>query len=99
MMMTEHDCPPLTPYESYLIDELHDNIMLNIATLEVVACACRGDPKICNNPQEQAQVAAKVTWQNDQVQSRQCLHVLTNLVRRWRHCPDREAFCGSPKAF
>ncbi len=99
MMMTEHDCPPLTPYESYLIDELHDNIMLNIATLEVVACACGGDPKICNNPQEQAQVAAKVTWQNDQVQSRQCLHVLTNLVRRMASLPGQRSILWLSQGF
>ena len=99
MMMAEHDCPPLTPYEAYLIDDLHDDIMLNIATWEVIVCACGGDPKICNSPQEQAQLAAKVTWQNDQVQSRQCLHVLTNLVRRMGSLPGQRSILWLSQGF
>jgi VWFA-related protein len=97
--MTEHDCPALTPYEAYLIDDLHDDIMLNIATWEVICCACSCDPKICDNPQEQAQVAAKVTWQNDQVQSRQCLHVLTNLVRRMGSLPGQRSILWLSQGF
>jgi VWFA-related protein len=95
----ENDCPPLTPYESYLIDERHDSIMLNIATWEVIACACGGDPKHCGDPQSQAQQAARITWQNDQVQSRQCLHILENLVRRLGALPGQHSILWLSQGF
>jgi VWFA-related protein len=99
MMMTEHDCPPLTPYEAYLIDDLHDDIMLQVATWEVIGCACGGDPRVCADPQAQAQQAARIAWQNDQVQSRQCLHVLTNLVRRMSSLPGQRSILWLSQGF
>ncbi len=94
-----NDCPPLTPYEAYLIDERHDSIMLNIATREVIACACGGDPTRCADPQTQAQMAARMAWQNDQDQSRQCLHVLTNLVRRMSSLPGQRSILWLSQGF
>ncbi len=87
----ENDCPPLMPYEAYLIDEQHDSTMLNIATWEVISCACGGDPKKCPDPQGDAQEAARRTWQNDQVQSRQSLRVLLDLVRRLGSLPGQRS--------
>jgi len=99
-MVTEHDCPALTPYEAYLIDDRHDREMLNIATWEVICCECSCDPKLCTvSAQQQAQAAAKTTWSNDQVQSRQCLHVLTNLVRRMSSLPGQRSILWLSQGF
>jgi VWFA-related protein len=95
----ENDCPPLTPYEAYLIDDQHDSIMLNIATWEYIGCACGGDPKTCADAQNQAQQAARMAWQNDQVQSRQCLHVLENLVRRLGALPGQRSILWLSQGF
>jgi VWFA-related protein len=95
----KYDCPPLTPYEAYLIDELHDKTMLEIATWEYICCACACDPNLCVNPQQQAQIAARVTWENDQVQSRQCLKVLTDLVRRMGSLPGQRSILWLSQGF
>jgi len=95
----ENDCPPLTPYESYLIDEQHDSIMLNIATWEYIGCACGSDPQHCADAQNQAQQAARIAWQDDQVQSRQCLHVLENLVRRLGALPGQRSILWLSQGF
>jgi VWFA-related protein len=95
----EHDCPPLTPYEAYVIDQQHDDIMLNIATWEVIACACGGDPNHCPDPQSQAQLAARLTWDNDQAQSKQSLRVLMNLVRRLGSLPGQRSILWLSQGF
>ena len=76
------DCPPLSPYEAYLIVETHDQQELEIATLKVIQCACGGDATKCPQPQQQAESRAGVVWNNNEIQSRQSLRVLTSLVRR-----------------
>jgi VWFA-related protein len=78
----ELDCPPLSPYEGYLIVELHDQEETEIATQKVIQCACGGDPTHCLSPQQQAEAAAARIWQDNEDQSRQSLRVLANLVRR-----------------
>jgi VWFA-related protein len=95
----EHDCPPLTPYEAYLIDQLNDPIMLNIATWEVIACACGRDPTHCLDPQGQAQRAAHRTWENNQTQSRQSLRLLMNLVRRLGSLPGQRSILWLSQGF
>jgi VWFA-related protein len=88
----ELDCPPLSPYESYLIAELRDQQELEIATLEVIQCACGGDPKKnCLNPQQQAETKAKVVWNDNELQSRQSLRALTSLVRRLGALPGQRS--------
>jgi VWFA-related protein len=95
----ENDCPPLTPYEAYMIDEQHDPIMLNIATWEVVACACGDVAAHCPDPTSQAQQAARIAWQIDQDQSRQSLHVLENLVRRLGSLPGQRSLLWLSQGF
>jgi VWFA-related protein len=95
----ENDCPPLTPYEAYLIDHLHDSIMLNIAKWEVIACACGGDPSHCPDPLGQAQFAARHAWDNDQMQSRQSLRVLVDLVRRLGSLPGQRSVLWLSQGF
>jgi VWFA-related protein len=95
----ENDCPPLTPYEAYAIDELHDDIMLNIAMWEFVACACGGDAAHCPDPKTHAQMAARIAWQSDQDQSRQSLHVLQNLVRRLGALPGQRSILWLSQGF
>jgi VWFA-related protein len=95
----KYDCPPLTPYEAYLIDELHDKTMLEIATWEYICCACNCDPQFCPNPQQQAVEAARVAWLNDQIQSRQCLKVLTDLVRRMGSLPGQRSILWLSQGF
>jgi VWFA-related protein len=91
----ENDCPPLTPYEAYLIDEQHDPIMLNIATSEVTAYACGGG----HDPQGHALVAARLDWENDRVQSRQSLRVLLDLVRRLGSLPGQRTVLWLSQGF
>ncbi len=95
----KNECPPLTPYEAYLIDEMHDNTMLNIATWEVFCCACNCDPKFCPNAQQQAVEAARVAWLNDQIQSRQSVQVLTDLVRRMGSLPGQRSVLWLSQGF
>ena len=95
----KYDCPPLTPYEAYLIDELNDKTMLEIATWEYICCACSCDPTHCPDPQQQAQFAARVKWENDRVQSRQSLKVLTDLVRRMGSLPGQRSILWLSQGF
>jgi VWFA-related protein len=83
----EHDCPPLTPYEAYLIDDLHDDTMLNIAIWEVVSCACGGSAHYCTDAQDRAQMAARIAWAHAKDQSKQALHVLADLAARLGSLP------------
>jgi VWFA-related protein len=87
----EQDCPPLTPYEAYLIDDQNDNTMLNIAVWEVASCACGGSMHYCTNAQDRAQMAARIAWANDKDQSKQALHVLANLARRLGSLPGQRS--------
>jgi len=95
----EHECPPLTPYEAYLLDEQHDDILLNIARWEYVSCACGGDAAHCPDPTNQAQQAARIAWQNDQEQSKQSLRVLQNLVRRLGALPGQRSILWLSQGF
>jgi VWFA-related protein len=87
----EEDCPPLTPYEAYLLDDLHDDTMLKIATWEVISCACGGSAHTCEDAQNRAQMAARIAWTHDKDQSRQALQVLANLVRRLGSLPGQRS--------
>ena len=87
----EYDCPPLTPYDAYMIDEQHDDMLLEIAAWEIVSCACGGDPHYCTDTQNKAKSAARIAWANDQGQSKQALHVLENLVRRLGSLPGQRS--------
>ena len=87
----ELDCPPLSPYEAYLIAELRDQQELEIATLEVIQCACGGDPSHCLDPQRQAETEARVVWNDNELQARQSLRVLTSLARRLGAMPGQRS--------
>jgi VWFA-related protein len=95
----ENDCPPLTPYEAYSIDQLHDDIMLDIAKWEVIACACGGDAVHCPDPTSRAQMAARIAWQSNQDQSKQSLRVLENAVRRMGSLPGQRSILWLSQGF
>jgi VWFA-related protein len=95
----ENDCPPLTPYEAYLIDDQHDDTMLNIAIWEVVSCACGGSLHFCTDAQDRAQMAARIAWAHDKDQSRQALHVLESLVRRLGSLPGQRTILWLSQGF
>jgi len=95
----ENDCPPLTPYEAYLIDEQHDSFMLDIATREYIVCACGDDAAHCPDPQARTQDAARPAWANDQTQSRQSLRVLLDLVRRLGSLPGQRSVLWLSQGF
>jgi VWFA-related protein len=78
----EHDCPPLTPYEAYLIDEQHDPVMSGVAAQEYIVCACNGNPRICSDADMEVKMKARMAWGSNQVHSRQSLQVLASVVRR-----------------
>jgi VWFA-related protein len=75
------ECPPLTPYEAYMVVEREDPEFIRLAVLEYIACACGGNPNACMGAEAQAKLAARYIWEYDQLQSRQSLRVLTSLVR------------------
>jgi VWFA-related protein len=87
----ESDCPPLSPYEAYLIVELHDQQEIEIAGLKVIQCACGGDPSTCPDPRRQAEWRADSVWRDNETQSRQSLRVLTDLVRRLGSVPGQRS--------
>jgi VWFA-related protein len=95
----ESDCPPLSPYEAYVIAETRDQQEIEIATLKVIQCACGGDPTHCPNPQQQAESRAAFTWNNDEMQSRQSLRVLASLVRRLALLPGQRTILWVSQGF
>jgi VWFA-related protein len=76
------ECPDLSDYEAYQIDELHDRDALAVATQKVIDCECGGDARICQNAASLAQFAARRVWSQAESQARYSLRGLQNLVRR-----------------
>jgi VWFA-related protein len=76
------DCPDLSDYEAFQIDEHHDQQALAIATQKVIDCRCGGDAQHCPNPETDAQVAARQRWAEAQTQATYSLRGLEDLVRR-----------------
>ncbi len=95
----ELDCPPLSPYEAYLVVEKRDQLELEIATLKFIQCACGGNPTNCPSPQERAEASARVIWNNNEMQARQSLRVLTSLVRRLALLPGQRSILWISQGF
>jgi VWFA-related protein len=95
----EYDCPPLTPYEAFLIDQQHDSLMLDIAKSEFIACACGGDPKHCLESESRPQSAALHAWNEHQIHSRQSIRVLLDLVRRLGSLPGQRSVLWLSQGF
>lgn len=95
----EFDCPPLSPYEAYLIVEARDQQEIEIATLKYIQCACGGDPGNCPSPQQQAESRARVVWNDNELQSRQSLRVLTSVVRRLALLPGQRSILWVSQGF
>jgi VWFA-related protein len=85
------ECPDLSDYEAYLIDELHDSQALTIATQKVILCECGGDASICQGAALTAQMAARRRWSQAEGQARYSLRGLENLVRRLAVLPGQRA--------
>ncbi len=84
------ECPDLSDYEAYLIDEAHDDQALNIAVEKVIACQCMGN-RNCPLARETAQSAAKMRWEAAQMQVRSSLRELYELVRRLSVMPGQRS--------
>lgn len=95
----EHDCPPLSPYEAFVIDEQHDSTMLNVATWEYISCACDGRSDRCPDPQTHAEDTARRTREDDRIQSKQSLRVLLDLVRRMGSLPGQRSVLWLSQGF
>jgi VWFA-related protein len=85
------DCPDLSDYEAFLIDERHDQQALAIATKKVIDCRCGGDAQHCPDPAGQATAAARTRWTQAQTQVIYSLRGLEELVRRMSVLPGQRS--------
>jgi VWFA-related protein len=93
------DCPDLSDYEAYLIDEAHDPSALEVATQKVINCQCRGDAQDCPNAEQRALMAARERWTEAQEQERATLRGLGELVRRLSVMPGQRAIVFVSRGF
>jgi VWFA-related protein len=96
---TALDCPDLSDYEAYLIDEANDPTALEIATQKVIDCQCGGDPANCYMPDQKAKMAAKMRWMAAQQQELTSLRGLQGLVRRLSVMPGQRVIVFVSRGF
>ncbi len=85
------DCPDLSDYEAFQIDEHNDRQALAVATQKVIDCRCGGDAQHCPNPETDAQIAARQRWAEAQTQATYSLRGLEDLVRRLSVLPGQRS--------
>jgi VWFA-related protein len=84
------ECPDLSDYEAYLIDELHDPDATAVAGQKLVNCACGGDTLNCR-PAESVEQVARMRWAIAQEEIRASLRGLEHLVRRLSVLPGQRS--------
>lgn len=93
------ECPDLSDYEAYMIDERKDSDALAVATWKVINCQCGGDPKGCKDPSQIAQFAARRRWEQAQTQAVFSLLGLEKLVRRLSILPGQRTVVFVSRGF
>ncbi|MHB8653997.1 MAG: VWA domain-containing protein [Terriglobia bacterium] len=91
MTTSGRDCPDLTDYEAYLIDQINDPTALQIATEKVIQCMCGGNPQTCTLPATVAKNAARMRWEQAENQLLYSLRGLDQVVRRLAVRPGRRS--------
>lgn len=84
-------CPPLTPYEAFLIVEQHDLNAVELATKLTIQCRCGGDPNACPDPQGYAQGEARQVLSADEVESEATLREVDRVVKRIATLPGQRS--------
>ncbi len=84
------DCPDLSDYEAYLIDQVNEPQALAVATQQVILCQCNGNAEMCGMiAQAIAKEAARTRWSEADYQVRNSLGGLDQLVARLALMPGR----------
>jgi len=78
------DCPPMTNYEAYQIQDVHDPTALQVAIQDVQTCAPGADPKTAQNIAEAA-AQRELNFEESQLQI--TYQNLEALIRRMRALP------------
>jgi len=86
-------CPDIFPYQAYLIVDQNDQMALQAAIYDVLACQCNGDAQMCPATQLtfEAQSAAIRVLNQDQDQSEYSLREIELLVRRMTTLPGQRS--------
>jgi VWFA-related protein len=93
------ECPDLSDYEAYMIDERKDRDALGLATWKVINCRCGGSAQGCIDPSEVAQSAARRRWLQAQTQVIFSLLGLEKLVRRFSILPGQRTVVFVSRGF
>lgn len=98
------ECPDLSDYQAWLIDEMHDAQATDLAQRQVFSCLCHADPE---NPQPAAcpgaagrvASAARMRWRAAQQQEKASLGGLRDLVRRLSVMPGQRSIVFVSRGF
>jgi VWFA-related protein len=93
------ECPDLSDYEAYMIDERKDRDALALATAKVINCRCGGNAQSCRDPIQMAQFAARRRWTQVQTQTIFSLVGLEKLVRRLSTLPGQRTVIFVSRGF
>jgi VWFA-related protein len=93
------ECPDLSDYEAYMIDERKDSDALAVATWKVINCQCGGEPKNCKDPSQMAQIAAARRWEQAQAQVLYSLLGLEKLVQQLSVLPGQRTVVFVSRGF
>jgi len=93
------ECPDLSDYEAYMIDERKDREALDLATAKVIICYCGGNAQMCKDPSQIAQFAAQRRWAQAQAQVVFSLLGLEKSVRRLSILPGQRTVVFVSRGF
>jgi len=87
------ECPDILPYQAYLIARASDQMALQAAAEDVLACQCQGDTRQCpaQLTTSIAQSAANRVFNLDQDRSEYSLRAAEQLVRRMATLPGQRS--------
>jgi VWFA-related protein len=85
------ECPDLSDYEAFRIDEYDDQRALAVATQKVIDCKCGGNAQMCFGAESEAKFAARSRWAETQTQVTYSLRGLEDVVRRLSVLPGQRS--------
>jgi len=87
------ECPDIFPYQAYLIAQTSDQLALQTAVYDILACQCNGDAQLCSIAQmtTEAQLDASRVFNLDQDRSEYSLRAIELLLRRMATLPGQRS--------
>jgi len=85
------ECPDIFPYQAYLIVQANDQMALQAAVYNIIACQCNGNAQECPNSSFEAQSAAFRVLHLDQDRSEYSLRAVQLLLRRMATLPGQRS--------